>query len=158
MESGAEMFLDYSDPAEVLRERLWGLVITGNLERGRRELCREADSGLFVTERELGSSSRLFLLPRGRAMGTQQPHREVQGGLESVTVCSWYLRGQGEGAAAQGCAGEKPPSSRQGTACLPQGTRGGSRPAPSTAAPRGLAEETGSFSLSECLSLFVRSV
>ena len=57
------MFLDYSDPVEVLRERLWGLIITGNLERGRRELCREADSGLFLTEREPGSSSRFFLLP-----------------------------------------------------------------------------------------------
>ena len=151
------MFLDYSDPAEVLRERLWGLVITGNLERECRELCREADSGLFLTERELGSSSRLFLLPCRRAVGTQQPHREVQGGLESVTVCSWHLCGQGEGAAAQGCAGEKPPSCHQGTACLPQATRGSSCPSPNTAAPRGLAEETGSFSLSECLSLFLRS-
>ena len=63
IESGTEMFLGYSEPAEVLRERLWVLVITGNLERGCRELRREADSGLFLTVRAPGSSPRLLLLP-----------------------------------------------------------------------------------------------
>ena len=42
---------------------------------------------------------------------------------------------------ARGCAGEKPPLSRQAAACLPQGTKGSSCLGPSTTALRGLAEE-----------------
>ena len=86
------------------------------------------------------------------------PMERSQGGLESVTVCSCHLYGERGGPAAQGCARKSLPHLTRELLVYPRVQEVAAAQPQAQLLQGGLAEESGPFSLSECLSLFLRSL